>query len=89
MSCGSQKPRSVPALAGNTFDNTLGVHDRIVLRVTQSCTLLYRRIAFCERRILRRYGAAPRPAECNSAIQQIENLRYGQFRPARHARGAT
>jgi len=45
--------------------------------VAQSCTLPYRRVLLCQtvgRR--QRVGPIQRSAECNSAIQQIENLRY-------------
>ena len=44
--------------------------------VAQICNLLYRRIAFCEPRHNPGARHFRRPAECNSAIQQIANLRY-------------
>jgi hypothetical protein len=47
--------------------------------VAQIFDLLYRRIAFWQ--AIERYGCAGfrgRLAECKSAIQQIENLRYGR-----------
>jgi hypothetical protein len=44
--------------------------------VAQNCILLYRGIAFCERRNFRKSWKHRKPAECNSAIQQNPILRY-------------
>jgi hypothetical protein len=48
--------------------------------VAQICNLLYRRIVFCNARRLETLLVLPRLADCKSAIQQIENLRYGSRR---------
>jgi hypothetical protein len=44
--------------------------------VAQSCTLPYRRIAFGRRGEQSTPQHFSRNADCKSAIQQIENLRY-------------
>ena len=45
--------------------------------VAQNCILLYRRFGTCEaREPSPRARPSPRPADCKSAIRQIENLRY-------------
>ena len=57
------------------------------MSVAQSFTLLYRRIAFCERpQSLKpaEYLDVDRSAECNSAAQQSETLRYEPERSPPH-----
>jgi hypothetical protein len=49
-----------------------------VTKVAQICNLLYRRIAFCHSPKTLTVSRYRKPADCKSAIQQIENLRYGQ-----------
>jgi hypothetical protein len=47
-------------------------------KVAQIFNLLYRRIAFCCGPKTLTASRYRKPADCKSAIQQIENLRYGQ-----------
>jgi len=48
--------------------------------VAQSCTLLYRRFGICGSFDISERRDTARPADYKSAIQQIENLRYGTWR---------
>jgi len=62
------------------------------LPVAQNCILLFRRFGTCEASApSHRARSFPRPADCKSAIQQIENLRYAGSCHAllqRHSSGA-
>ena len=63
----------------NTVASAIGIKMQFdVTVVAQLCKLLYRRFATGRRKPVPCAGINGRPAECNSAIRQVANLRYDQ-----------